>query len=373
MAFDDSAAVRGGVGSFLSPRDAAATATAAGARPRIQHLGSVLEATGGVVPSLPWLQQASDAVMVMVPAVHNHRGGDGNEADVEQVDAVFAQVLHHDLRCVVDRPRPSHAALTLRNEISRSLAANPAAVQGRGGGQHVAVSAAEAARRGGNSLDDRTSSSCRLLVQLEEVVNVALSNEARMQRDVHNDPATNSNSHSSSSSSGSRCLKLQLVDGYQHPLQPRHDSASNTQAPSLTSSAIVAMEMSPIPNLTDQTMAGTKLLLTIGDGETFPTTNGSASSALRVSHGVLLLTPQNCVVMGGHVPELAAEQARQRKALHDQSGASITDPTIRALVSHNYMTDGANADDDEGAFFVAYSHICFLHALTGSTNAHPSS
>jgi RecQ mediated genome instability protein len=342
----------------------------------MQHLGSVLEATGGVVPSLPWLQQASDAVMVMVPSVHNHRVGGGNEADTEQVDAVFAQVLHHDLRCVVDRPRPSHAALALRNEISRSLAANPAVVQGRGGGQHGAVSAAEAARRGGNSRDDRTSSPCRLLVQLEEVVNVALSNEARMQRDVHNDPATNSNSHShSSSSSGSRCLKLQLVDGYQHPLQPRHESASNTQATSLTSSAIVAMEMYPIPNLTDQTMAGTKLLLTIG-GEEALTSNGSASSGvLRVSHGVLLLTPQNCVVVGGHVPELAAEQARQKKALHDQSGASITDPTIRALVSHNYMTDGANADgdDDEGTFCVAYSHICFLHVLTGSATAHPSS
>jgi RecQ mediated genome instability protein len=313
--------------------------------------------------------------MVMVPAVHNHRGGGGSEVDTEQVDAVFAQILHHDLRCVVDRPSPSHAALTLRNEVSRSLAANPA-VQGRGGGQQGGASAAEAARRGGDSRDDRTSS-CRLLVQLEEVVNVAISNEARMQRDVHNDPATNSNSHSSSSSSssGPRCLKLQLVDGYQHPLQPRHNPASNTHAPLSANSAIVAMVMSPIPNLTDQAMAGTKLLLTLG-GEEELTTNGSSSWALRISHGVLLLTPQNCLVVGGHVPELAAEQARQRKALHDQSGASITDPTIRALVSHNYMTDGANAeddDDDEGTFTVASAHICFLHALTGSANDHPSS
>jgi RecQ mediated genome instability protein len=358
MVFDDSP-VGGGAGTFLPARDATTTTTAAS--PRIQNLFSVLEATGGVVPSLSWLQQASDAVML--PEVQNYRGGDGN-------DAVFAQVLHHDLRCVVDRTCPSHAALTLRNEISRSLAANPT-VQGRGG-QHVAVSAAEAARLGANSREDRTSP-CRLLVQLEEVVNVALSNEARMQRDVRNDPVTKSNSHSSSSS-GSRCLKLQLVDGYQHPLQPRHNPASNTQATSLTSSAIVAMEMSPIPNLTDQTMAGTKLLLTIG-GEEARTTNGSASSALRISHGVLLLTPQNCVVVGGHVPELAAEQARQRKALHDQSGASITDPTIRALVSHKYMTDGANADndDDEGAFCVACAHICFLRALSGSAHAHSSS
>jgi hypothetical protein len=265
---------------------------------------------------------------------------------MEHVDAVFAQILHHDVRSVVDRTRPSRAAQKLRDEINRSLAARPsAAAQGRGG-QHVGASA-EAGRPFGMEAEGDQRTSCRLLVQLEEVVDVALSNEARMQRDMRRGPASNTNSSALTSSSGSRCLKLQLADGYQHALQPRHNP-TNTQARLLTSSAIVAMEMSPIPNLTDQTMAGTKLLLTLGDGEEVLTTSCSASSepVLRISHGVLLLTPHNCLVVGGHVPELAAEQARQRKAVQDQSGASIADPTIRALVSHNYMTD-ANADDDD--------------------------
>jgi hypothetical protein len=275
---------------------------------------------------------------------------------MEHVDAVFAQILHHDVRSVVDRTRPSRAAQKLRDEINRSLAASPsAAAQGRGG-RHVGASAEAGRPFGMEAEDDERTSTCRLLVQLEEVVDVALSNEARMQRDMHHDPASNTNSSglSSSSSSGSRFLKLQLVDGYQHALQPRHNP-TNSQARSLTSSAIVAMEMSPIPNLTDQTMAGTKLLLTLGGGEEVPTTNNSSTGlpsaassppTLRISHGALLLTPHNCLVVGGHVPELAAEQARQRKAVQDQSGASIADPTIRALVSHNYMTD-ANADDDD--------------------------
>lgn len=159
-------------------------------------------------------------------------------------------------------------------------------------------------------------------------------------------------------------MKLLLVDGYQNPLQPRENPSSNNhQASSLTNGVIVAMEISPIPNLTDHTVAGTKLLLTFGDEEGVSTTNCSSTGTPRVSHGVLLLTPQNCLVVGGLVPELASEQARQRKAFQDQSGASITDPTIRALVSHNYMAD-ANADDDEGTLYLAMTSTVCTYSTT---------
>jgi hypothetical protein len=263
---------------------------------------TALERTGGVVPSSEWYRSCLEQLQQCLPL---------SVTDADSGDAVYAQILHHDLRCVVDRSRPSRAARYLRDWILRPQ-------------QQPQTSGATA-----SSLSS-TSPPLRLLVQVEDVANVALSRESRMAVPAAADGTV-------PPPSTARCLKLQLVDGYSHRGGGGgHDDKDDSnrlcrhgEARSAHLHSLVAMELSPIPNLSEKTAAGTKLLLCF--------------AVLRASRGVLLLTPQNCMVVGGHVTELAKAQTSQRLEARERSGFG-TDPTVRALISQNYL--GAREDDE---------------------------
>jgi hypothetical protein len=110
------------------------------------------------------------------------------------------------------------------------------------------------------------------------------------------------------------------------------------------------MELSAIPNLSETTPAGTKLLLCLATADSGGAGGSETEEAPQVlrhaSRGVLLLTPENCLVVGGHVSELASVQASQRHEARERSGVG-TDPTVRALISQNYFAREEDDDDDE--------------------------
>jgi hypothetical protein len=184
----------------------------------------------------------------------------------------------------------------------------------------------------------------RLLVQVEDVVDVARSRESRMAvtAGAANAAAVGDRAPPPSTA---RCLKLQLVDGYSYGDRDADASSRPRQH-----SYLVAMELSAIPNLSETTPAGTKLLLclaTADSGGAGGLETEEAPQVLRhASRGVLLLTPENCLVVGGHVSELASVQASQRHEARERSGVG-TDPTVRALISQNYFAREEDDDDDE--------------------------
>jgi hypothetical protein len=140
--------------------------------------------------------------------------------------------------------------------------------------------------------------SFRLMTQLEEVVDVSRNAESRL-------------SGNGAGNQQNRCLKLCLSDGYYDDgtVYPRENEASQNQA-------MIAMEVTPIPNLSINSKAGLKILL---------------HGPIDIRWGVLMLHEGNSLVMGGNVKELAETQAKALEEAKKQAGVGV-DPTIRALI-----------------------------------------
>ena len=126
-----------------------------------------------------------------------------------------------------------------------------------------------------------------------------------------------------------RCLKMALCDGV-CTSEPNADPASATFV-----RPVVAVETSPIPSLSVNTLGGCKLLL-VGPAE--------------VSMGALMLGPANVQVLGGMVEDLVRLQdaavAQAKKKYQNDSGGGAT---LRALVWNNQNGQGGdNPDEEEG-------------------------
>jgi hypothetical protein len=279
---------------------------------------AALERTGGIVPRPGWYEACLDRLR----AQQEGQGGGRRRqcrGSADDADAVYAQALHHDLRHVVDRSNPSRAAARLRDAVRNCNGPIPTA----------------------------SSIPIRILVQVEEVVNVAQPRDARMMMtmSVQGAPAATGPAAPEGTAPGanaSRCLKLQLVDGYFYDDDDNDvDRAmSDGGARMSREKPLVGMEVVPIPNLSERTLAGTKLLLCLGTEEP------SESPLLDSSHGVLLLTPTNCLVVGGGVRDLEDRQVSDRRDTRERSGVG-SDPTVRALISQNYLSSsGENGEDD---------------------------
>jgi hypothetical protein len=265
-----------------------------------------LQESLGILTSEDWWAEC-------VANINNGRAA-AAPADVEE-EAILEQLWHHDLRDVVDINHPSEAATALRRAVAQSQQQQPPTV--------------------------RLPENFRLLVQVENVSNMAVNAEKRLA------PDGAAQQHFSSSPSSSRCLKLAFSDGY-------NDGHSGPEAAAPT--CFTAMEVSTIPELTTNARAGVKVLI---------------RGPMTIRHGICGWTAANAIVLGGQVEELLQYQQQALQRERQRVGHGV-DPTVKALI---WMTNnGGDPQDDEtnnneqGTFSYAEdrvdgSHICFCSPL----------
>lgn len=177
----------------------------------------------------------------------------------ETADNVLYQILHSDLRDVVQRDKDDGI---LRRALSQEEA--------------------------------KLSESFMLMVQVEELLDVSQNAEARLQVG----PAS-ATAPTPIGNQRLRTLKLYLSDGYNHTTQD-----------------LVAMEVSPIPNLSVNSRAGIKVVL---------------RGPLSCRHGIIMCHPGNAQVMGGCVSSLIEIQRKALEQAKKLAGVGV-DPTVKALI-----------------------------------------
>ena len=212
-------------------------------------------------------------------------------------DAVFQQVLHSDLRDVI---RP--VASTTTSSSSPFLQLRRA--------MDASSPAPNTNSNSSSSSKQTLDASFRLLLQVEEIVDVSKTAEARLSL------GGTSNSRNNHSSNSNRLLKLCCSDGY------------------TDGRPILCMEQHVIPNFQTTTFAGCKLLVT---------------GPIDLRWGMLQLNEGNCVVLGGQVPHLV--QAQQQALAEAQQTAGVgVDATVRALIgtTNSGVDDDDHEEDDEG-------------------------
>ena len=196
----------------------------------------------------------------------------------ETADSVLYQVLHSDLRNVVKRDEDDGI-------LRRALSQN----------------------------HENLDASFSLMVQVEELLDVSLNAEARLEVG----PAS-STAPTPIGNQRMRCLKLYLSDGY-HPT-PQH---------------LVAMEVSPLPDLSVNSKAGLKVVL---------------RGPLTCRNGIIILNPGNAAVLGGSVASLVEIQRKALEQAKKVAGVGV-DPTVRALI-----WNPVGAEDEGGTYH--YVNVC---------------
>jgi hypothetical protein len=291
-----------------------------------------LSRIAGVQPSQHWLQDCQTELRMT---------GAANCT----ADAVLQQILHHDLRDVVrifpaentngttaTADDSNHPSVLLRRAVQESLTA-----------QH--------------NYKSQLPASFRLLVQVEELLDVSQNAETRLSVG----PAS-PNAPAATGNQQNRCLKLCLSDGY--PLQHEHsNNENNSNNGSMIfdtrqrhqSSVFMAMEVEPIPTLSVNSKAGIKVIM---------------QGPLQIRHGVLLLQPvyrpaendsgtaaatnnaappvQQITVLGGSVAELVEIQSTALQQAKLVAGVGV-DPTVRALI-----WNPETGETQEGTYCIRY-------------------
>ena len=258
-----------------------------------------LQTKAGVTPSDHWLMDCIAAVQ--------HQTSSHNENVL--ADLCLQQVLHHDLRDVVRtfEDQPQQQQHDTSNTLS-SVSLRQAIVQSKQEtSQRKAIWTA----------------SHGLLIQVEEFLDVSQSATARLEGTGRAGQSTG------------RCLKLAISDGYHPqtglPYCPPHDDWHATETCTANSTVLVAMEVGALPDLSLQSPAGLKVLLT--------------GAPITVRHGVLLLHPGNAMVLGGHVPELVQWQQQALEQAKRLAGVGV-DPTIRALIGNQPQEEDEENEEE---------------------------
>jgi len=298
-----------------------------------QRTGSVaeqLKKAAGVEPSRRWLDDC-------VAELSLQGGAHTSSSSSSAADAALYQVLHHDLRDVVERRRCGGSSSSSSANGSAAAATAPTTAA------QLLRDAVRRSRSGSSGCKAQLPSSFKLLVQVEELLDVSKNVETRLSHG----PASR-NAPSAVGNQNGRCLKLLLSDGYSDEdvgtsngggVENRTINGNNISNES--SNAFVAMEITPIQSLSVNSLAGIKVVL---------------SGPIDVRHGVLLLHEGNTVVLGGHVPDLVQIQAKAIEQAKKQAGVGI-DPTVRALIGNSFVDDGFDAQDDEGMYCISSSFI----------------
>ena len=208
-------------------------------------------------------------------------------------DDILYQIINHDLRSVIRSSSTASSctnnsnAIQLRNAIEKSIS------------EKVTLS-----------------NSFQHMIQLEEILDVSLNAETRLSlgpSSLSSPPVGNQHN---------RCLKLSFSDGYYSNGSSNVDSDDQVM--------MIAMEISPIPDISVHSQPGMKCIL---------------SGPIDVRNGVLQLHTGNCKVVGGCIPDLMQVQKDAMDQAKRLKGVGI-DPTFRALV-YNPERD-LEDENDEG-------------------------
>ncbi|KAG7362888.1 RecQ mediated genome instability protein [Nitzschia inconspicua] len=271
--------------------------------------------TLGVHPSQDWLQ----ACISHLNSSNSNNGRKHHDhpanANVMMMDRVLHQLLHADLRDVVRRRTSSSSStITANNSIGGFQTAASALSSPISPAAQLLQHALQQSRQQ-QPYKQVLPATFLLLCQMEEVCDACLPAEKRLEVAV-----VSSNPSSSNHSSPNRCLKLCLTDGYAH-------NCNN-------SIFFVGVEtQAPIPNLSATSLAGLKLLL---------------KGSIVIRHGQLLLDPSTCIVIGGHVDALVAQQQQALQKAKQAAGVGI-DPTIRALIGTGAEAENDNDENEDEA------------------------
>lgn len=256
-----------------------------------------LQNVAGVIPSNDWLTACRSHLL------------NTNEDDTVTVtaDAILHQVLHADLRDVVRQLHDGGSGIEIQEDPIHSTAS-------------VASSAVVLRRAIEESQADSTSSSTtsqrkatlpahfRLLIQVEELLDISLNAEARLSLGP-----SSATSPSAVGNQANRTLKMYVSDGH----WPHVD--------------MVAMEVSPIANVSANSKAGLKLLL---------------HGPIDIRLGILMLHEGNTTVLGGSVQSMVEIQIKAKEQAQRLAGFGV-DPTVKALI-WNPDTGMEDEDADEG-------------------------
>ena len=289
-----------------------------------QALQEALRNKAGVSPSQHWL---NDCLEYLQAATTNNIH---NNIDPS---IVLEQILHHDLRDVVrellsddaspelcaattSTHQPLHPSLLLRQALHNSTQSSH---------QYQAT----------------LPSHFRLLVQMEEVLDVSQNAEARYSlgpTSFHDVAPIGNQQH--------RVLKFALSDGYNnHENSGIRNSNHDTQ-----SSLFVGMEYrgsgaAILSSLSAHSRAGIKMIL---------------QGPLKCRHGILLLNEANTHVLGGYVPHLLEMQQQALQQARTLAGVGV-DPTIKALIGNNPTA----VDEEQGtSVHFLYTSTVLLYYLT---------
>jgi hypothetical protein len=297
----------------------------------VADVRSQLERQAGVRPSSHWLEDCQRELQCSGGSV--------------SADAVLEQILHHDLRDVVrefvepspQSPGPPNGTTSCAVQLRKAI-------------QVSQPSHAESDQRSSNSSHKATlSASFRWMVQVEELLDISHNAEARLQVG----PAS-PNAPTPIGNQRKRLLKMCLSDGCYgdgrvfETNSPENSLISSSRPGPSSILSIIGMEISPIPSLSVNTLAGTKLVL---------------QGPITIRHGVMLLHAGNTIVLGGSVPELVEIQISALQQAKRMAGVGV-DPTIRALVWNPEAQVGLGGDD-EGT----YNRCHLWHRKEASTRA----
>jgi RecQ mediated genome instability protein len=245
-------------------------------KPETLDIPSKLANDFGLLPSEHWLKACQDHLRLV---------------NQDTLENILKTVLNADLRDVV---RPVENSIERKNESSKIT---PPVLMRKA----IENSMTTETRK------ETLLTSFRLLVQVEELIDVSLNTESRCNL-ANNSPLK----PTGAGSQRQRLLKMYFTDGH------------------IPNSYLIAMETKPIPNITMNSHAGMKILL---------------KGPLEIRHGMIQLNPTNAMAIGGRVDELVTIQRKALEQSRRLFGAGI-DPTIKALCWNS--NDAPHADIDEG-------------------------
>lgn len=306
-----------------------------------RRLQQHFENQAGIQPSQRWLDQCLMHV----------RSGDNAPFETNSVDEeIWNQILHADLRDVVrviphlseedDNANAPGAAVMPVMQLRNAILQSKNYANGNDTNNNNGSSQAHKAT---------LPSSFKLLVQIEEVVDVTMNGEQQLAGNGANYAYTTNAGQqpqqygSTTRNAKYRCLKMVFSDGY-YPdgksfLSPliTSENDQNDDEKENRNQIMFAMETSPILNLSLMSPPGIKLLL---------------RGPIDVRRGLLQLNDGNCVVVGGEIDSWKVIRSMAKDRAQRERGFGV-DPTIKALI-WNPVTG-----DEEGTCAI-WVHF-FLH------------
>lgn len=282
-----------------------------------------LSKLAGIRPTLEWLYACKS--FLEVEANSNNNNNDNGE------DEILHQIIHTDLRNVVrhvtnntndnhgsyritNENEPLPNSIILRQSISKSI-------------QNVNQVSSSSSSNNNNSNSNSNNSvskkaslpeTFRHMVQIEELLDVSKNAEDRLSLGP-----SSATSPTPIGNQKKRCLKLLLSDGYyadgstlKNNDNNGHSTLSHNTVDSYLHQHFVAMETEPIHQLSVHSKPGIKIIL---------------SGPIPIYMGILLLHPNNIIVLGGYIPDLIPIQKKAIECAAKLAGVGI-DPTFRALV-----------------------------------------